>query len=84
MMALFIIALLSMPTVAFILGQVWLGSAFTIFYLILIILELIAKKITGKTLSQKVWVMPLWKRWILASAMILGWGALIIHFLSHQ
>jgi len=73
-----------MPITAFILGQVWLGAVFCIFYAIFGVIEVVAKKVSGKTVSQNVWTLPLWKRWVIVSSMILGWGSLILHFLLHK
>jgi len=82
LMVLFILALLGMPIAAFILGQVWLGIVFVIFYAIFGVIEVLAKAKTGKTVSQHVWTLPLGKRIVLVSAMIIGWSALILHFLK--
>jgi hypothetical protein len=82
MMVLFILALLGMPITAFILGQVWVGAVFTIFYIIFGVIEVVAKAKTGKTVSQWEWTLPMWKRWILAGSIICGWTALILHFLG--
>jgi hypothetical protein len=79
---LFILALLSMPIAAFIAGQVWLGLVFVIFYAIFGIIEVVAKKKTGKTVSQHFWTLTGWKKWMVIGAMILGWSALILHFLK--
>jgi len=81
-MTIFILALLGMPITAFALGQVWLGMVFVIFYVIFGVIEVTVKAKSGKTVSQHVWTLPLWKRFILASAMIIGWGALILHFFN--
>jgi len=81
-MIIFISALLLMPIAAFLLGQVWLGIVFVIFYAIFGVIEVLAKMKTGMTVSQNVWQLPMWKRFILVGAMVLGWGALILHFLG--
>jgi len=43
--------------------------------------ELVAKKRTGKTLSQHVWAKPMWKRVVLSVLMIGGMMALGFHFI---
>jgi len=77
----FIIALLSMPASAFAFGQFWLGLTFSVFYICFGIIEVIAKTKSGYTVSQHVWTLPMWKRWIIIGCMILGWTSLILHFL---
>ena len=78
----FILALLSMPIVAFALGQVWLGAVFVVFYLCFGVIEVLAIQKTGKSVSQKVWQLPMGKRIVLITAMVVGWSALILHFLG--
>ena len=82
MMVLFILALLSMPVSAALMGQWWLCGVFSIFYVIFGVIEIIAKTTSGKTVSQHVWTLPMWKRLIIVGCMILGWGALIAHFVG--
>lgn len=82
MLILFVIALLSMPITAFILKQFWLGSLFLIFFSIFGIIETISFKVTGFTVSQHVWLLPMYQRYILVIAMEIGWSALILHFLG--
>jgi hypothetical protein len=81
-MIIFISALLSMPIAAFAVGQVWLGLVFIIFYGIFGLIEFISIKKTGKSVTQHVQSLPKWKLWIVLSAMVVGWGALILHFLG--
>jgi hypothetical protein len=81
LMAVFIVALLLMPITAFVFGQVWLGITFCVFYVCFGIIEVVAKAKSGKTVSQHVWTLPMWKRLLVIASMIIGWGALILHFL---
>lgn len=82
MMVIFIVALLGMPITAFILGQVWLGAVFMIFYGIFGVIEVVAKVKTGKTVSQHVDELSKGKKIVLVSSMATGWIALILHFLG--
>ncbi len=81
-MILFICCLLSMPITAFIMGQVWLGIVFCVFYTIFGVIEVMAKKMSGKTVTQHVRTLSMKKRWIVIGSMIIGWASLIIHFLG--
>ena len=78
---LFVGALLSMPIVAFAVGQYWLGIVFVIFYIIFGVVEIVAKNVSGKTVSQHFWIVPIWKAWLVVGSMIVGWTALIFHLL---
>ena len=81
-MILFVLALLSMPIAAGIVGQWWLCLTFSTFYLCFGLYEFLSKKKTGKTISQNFWTLTGWKKWLVIGCMIAGWTALILHFLK--
>lgn len=58
--------------------QGWFLVAWIVFFGIV---ELLAKKFTGKTLSQWVWTKPIWVRIVLSALMVAGMMALGWHFL---
>ena len=64
--------------------QWWLLSVFVAFFTCFGIIEWVAVAKTGKSVSQKVWQMPMWKRIILCVCMAIAWGALLWHFLGHS
>lgn len=85
---LFVIALAGgflVPTALF--GQWWLFSTFAIFFVCFGIVEFLAVKFTKKTVSQHFWDL---KRknpkgaLIIVGGMLLGWIALIAHFMLHK
>jgi len=78
----FIVFLLLMPVTAFLFGQFWLGMTFSVFYVCFGLIEWIAKEMSGKTVSQHVWTLPMGKRLVVIVAMVAGWSALILHFLK--
>lgn len=81
---LFIIALVVgflLPPAIF--GQWWLFGVFLLFFCCFGLVEFIAVKKTGKTVSQHVWKLPKWKRWIIVIGMQIAWFALLWHFIAH-
>ena len=78
-MAIFITCLLLMPITAFALGANLIGITFTIFYVIFGMVEIIAKTIIGKTVTQDTRLLSTASKVRLTISMVLGWGALIVH-----
>ena len=77
---LFIIALLGIPVTAFAFSQWWFGANFVVFYICMGIIEVIAQSNSSKTVSQHIWDLAILKRWLVIVSLIIGWGALILHF----
>ena len=65
----------------FAVGMIPQGIFLTVWLVVFGIGELIAKKVTGKTLSGNVWEQPTWKRVVLSILMIAGMIALGWHFI---
>jgi hypothetical protein len=66
-------------------GQWWLFSVFAIFFCCFGVIEFLAVKTTGHTVSQKFW--DLKKRnpkaaWIIVGGMAVAWAALLWHFMG--
>jgi len=64
-------------------GQWWLFSVFAVFFTIFGIIEAIAVKTTGKSISQKFWDYSKKNKkggWIVLAGMLLAWLALLFHF----
>ena len=62
--------------------QYWLAAVFGVFFLCFGVIEILAVRITGKSVSQKVWQLPMWKRVVLVVGMAIAWSSLLLHFLS--
>lgn len=78
-----VIALL-MLAVPFVLAKLWWWVAFWgALAIVLIIFEIAAKIITGKTISQQFWAWretaPKWLKWLIGGGMIAFWAYLIWH-----
>ena len=64
-------------------GQWWLFSVFLVFFICFGIIEAIAVKKTGKSVSQKFWALTKTNRamaWVVWIGMLLAWLALLWHF----
>jgi len=72
---------LAAPIAAFYFGIIPMGIFLTCWLVFFGIAELVAKKTTGKTLSQHVWKQSMWKRVVLSIIMIAGMVALGYHFI---
>ena len=71
------------PTALF--GQWWLFGVFALFFFCFGIVEMLAVKFTGKTVSQMFW--DLKKRnktmaWIIIGGMLVAWLSLLWHFIG--
>ena len=79
----FFILSLAMPLAPIgIAKQWWLFAAFAGFYVLLIILEILAVKRNGKTISKRFWEFSERKEgmaWVILGVMSLMWVALIWH-----
>jgi len=65
-------------------GQWWLFGVFMLFFVCFGIVELLAVKFTGETVSQKFWKLRdknKGKAWIVVIGMLVGWLALLYHFI---
>jgi len=64
--------------------QYWLALVFLVFGICFGLIELIAIKVTGKTVSKHFWEFrdthPK-SAWLIAISMILAWSCLIFHFM---
>ena len=78
-MFIFIICLLGMPIVAYVLGAKLIALTFVVFYICFGAIEIISKIKLGKTVTQDTQLLTKGKLIILTIAMVIGWGALIIH-----
>ena len=70
------------PTAIF--GQWWLFGTFALFFVCFGIVELLAVKFTGKTVSQHFWKLRERNKiaaWIICGGMLVGWLALLFHFM---
>jgi hypothetical protein len=67
---------LAAPIFCFAVGMVPQGIFLSVWVVIFGIGELVCKKVTGKSLSGKVWEQPKWKRIVLSAIMIAGMVAL--------
>lgn len=68
-------------------GQWWLFSVFLVFGVIFGIIEVIAVKKTGDTVSQHFWTLKREdkkKALVIIGGMIIAWALLIIHFWCHK
>ena len=72
---------LAAPIAAFCFGNIPMGIFLTIWMVIFGIAEFVSKKLTGGTLSQNVWKMPMKRRIILSLIMVAGMMALAYHFI---
>jgi Mn2+/Fe2+ NRAMP family transporter len=67
-------------------GQWWLFGVFMIFFCCFGLVEWIAVKMSRKSVSQHFWKLmdehPV-QAWIIIAGMIMGWVALILHFIIH-
>lgn len=64
-------------------GQWWLFSVFLVFGLVFGVIEAIANKVSGNTVSQHFWALRSenkTKALIIIICMILAWACLIFHF----
>lgn len=64
-------------------GQYWLFSVFLVFFLCFGLIEWLAVKYTGKTVSQKFWALSKKNKkagWIIIICMLIAWLALLYHF----
>ena len=81
---LLILALLSI-SVPFMLAKLWWWVGFWIaLSIVLAIVEIAAKVITGRTISQQFWDWrktnpPKWQKWLILGGMILFWIYLLCH-----
>ena len=69
------------PSIIF--RQWWLCAVFTVFGLCFGVIEAIANKFTGKTVSQHFWALKDKNKkaaLIIVSCMVIAWGLLIFHF----
>lgn len=65
-------------------GQWWLFGVFLLFFFCFGIVEFLAVKFTGKSVSQKFWALKEKNKtaaWIIVIGMLLAWLALLIHFI---
>lgn len=69
------------PIFCFSVGLVYQGWFLVAWIVFFGIVELLAKKFTGKTLSQWVWTKKLWVRIVLSALMVAGMLALAYHFI---
>jgi len=72
---------LAAPIFCFATGMIPQGIFLSIWIVIFGIGELVCKKVTGKSLSGKVWEKVLWKRVVLSLLMVAGMIALGVHFI---
>ena len=68
------------PITAFAFGVVPMVIFLSLWLIAFGIAELVSKAKTGKTLSQHVWTLPMWKRLVLSIVMIAGMIVLGYHF----
>jgi len=66
-------------------AQWWLFGVFAIFFACFGVIEFLAVKTTGETVSQKFWNLRKTNpkaAWIIIAGMIIGWAALLWHFMG--
>ena len=66
-------------------GQWWLFGVFMLFFVCFGIVEFLAVKFTGKSVSQKFWQLKEKNKaaaWIVVIGMLLAWLALLWHFIG--
>jgi hypothetical protein len=71
------------PTALF--GQWWLFGVFMLFFCCFGIVEFLAVKFTGRSISQKFWELKKKNKaaaYIICGGMLMGWLALLWHFLG--
>ena len=81
-----ILLFLSLIVPAAIYQQWWLMGVFFVFGLCFGVIELIATKVSGKTVSQHFWALKDRNKtaaYTIAGFMIFAWSMLILHFLWH-
>jgi len=67
--------------------QRWLLGVFGMFFACFGVIEFLAVKTTGETVSQKFWKLKRTKpklAWLVIGGMIMGWAALLAHFIFHS